>query len=212
MGLEFTIFQIIVLIFSVIIHEVSHGAMANHLGDPTAKMMGRLSLNPMKHLDFFGSFIVPLSLIVMRAPFIVGWAKPVPINPYNFRDQKYGEAKVAFAGPGANFALALMAGLILRFLPVGGGGPQILMLGKLLSIVVLLNILLGIFNLVPIPPLDGSKILFAFLPSRFWKFQQELERYSLIILVIFLLIGFKWLLPLMLVAYKLIVGHFIFLS
>jgi len=210
MAPELLIFQVIVLVFSVIIHEVSHGSMANHLGDPTAKMMGRLSLNPIKHIDFFGSILVPLLLVMTRAPFVFGWAKPVPINPYNLKDQKYGQAKVAAAGPGANIALALAAGLILRFLPTNN--TQFLVLGTFLSIVVLINILLAIFNLIPIPPLDGSKILFAFLPKKTWKLQRDFERYGLLVLLGFIILFSNWLWPIILTIYKVIVGHFQFLG
>ncbi|GAI25948.1 unnamed protein product [marine sediment metagenome] len=108
------LFQIIVLLFSIVIHEVSHGTVANYLGDPTAKYAGRLTLNPLKHLDPIGSVIVPVFLILMTGTGI-GWAKPVPINPRNFRDQKYGSLKVALAGPGANLGIALIFGLILIF-------------------------------------------------------------------------------------------------
>ena len=106
------LFIIIILIFSIVIHEVAHGAMALHLGDPTAKYAGRLTLNPIKHLDPIGSIIVPIFLIlmteIMGGGIIFGWAKPVPINPYNFKDQKYGSAKVSIAGTVANLALALI--------------------------------------------------------------------------------------------------------
>lgn len=116
------LFLIIILIFSAVIHEVAHGAMASRLGDQTAKYAGRLTLNPIKHLDLFGSIILPVTLIIISnltggGGFIFGWAKPVPINPYNFRDQKYGAAKVAMAGPGSNFAIALFFGLILDLFP-----------------------------------------------------------------------------------------------
>ena len=115
------VFLIIILIFSIVIHEVSHGAMANYLGDPTAKYAGRLTLNPLRHLDPIGSVILPLFLILMAkltgGGIIIGWAKPVPINPYNFRDQKYGSAKVALAGPAANLIIGLVFGLALRFFP-----------------------------------------------------------------------------------------------
>jgi len=208
---EIVFFQLIVLIFSVIIHEISHGSMANHLGDPTAKMAGRLSLNPLKHLDFFGSFVVPLTLWLMtHGGFVLGWAKPVPFNTYNLKDQKYGKAKVAIAGPGANFALALASGLILRFLPPEYA--QFFILGKFLSIIVIVNLLLAFFNLVPIPPLDGSKVLFTFLPARYWKFEQLIERYSLLILIIFVSLFSGFLSPLIFSIYKLIVGHMFFLT
>jgi Zn-dependent protease len=205
------VFQLIVLIFSIIIHEVSHGAMANYLGDPTARLQGRLSLNPLKHLDPIGSFAVPLFLwFATSGSFVFGWAKPVPFNPHNLRDQKYGEAKVAFAGPAANFIMALTAGLILRFLPINNA--TYMALGGFLSFVVLINLLLGIFNLIPIPPLDGSKILFTFLPYKAWKFRRFLQQYGLFILVAFIFLFSQWIFPLVINLYKLIVGHLHFIT
>ena len=110
------IFVLIVLLFSVIIHEIAHGSVAYSLGDPTAKYAGRLTLNPLKHLDPFGSVILPLLLFITRSPILFGYAKPVPINPYNFRNQKWGSLKVAVAGPAANFSIAIIFGLSVRFL------------------------------------------------------------------------------------------------
>src|SRR5574343_425811 len=115
--LVITIFSLIVLLFSVIIHELAHGYVASSLGDPTAKYEGRLTLNPLKHLDPFGSIILPLLLFIAGSPVLFGWAKPVPVNPYNFRDKKWGEIKVSIAGPLSNISLAIVFGLILRFLP-----------------------------------------------------------------------------------------------
>ena len=158
------IFQLAILLMSVAIHEFAHGWVAFRLGDSTAKNYGRLTLNPIKHLDIWGSFFVPLMLFIFSSgQMVFGWAKPVPYNPYNLRDQKYGSAKVAFAGPAANLLIALVFGLFLRFMPV-----SILIstgLGQVFGLIIFLNILLAIFNLVPIPPLDGSKILFTFLPA-----------------------------------------------
>lgn len=178
------IFLVIILIFSIVLHEVSHGTMANYLGDPTAKNSGRLTLNPIPHLDFLGSFIVPL---IMMTPaifgartFIFGWAKPVPINPHNFRDQKYGEAKVAIAGPLANFSLALVFGLSLRFLPVVLVHSGLI---YLFSYIVYINIILAIFNLLPIPPLDGSHILFTFLSKKLENFKIFIYQYGIFILL-----------------------------
>lgn len=177
------IFIIAILIFSIVIHEVAHGSMANSLGDPTARYAGRLSLNPLKHLDPMGSFIVPFMLVIMKAPFIIGWAKPVPINPYNFTDQKYGHLKVSLAGPLSNLSLALIFGLASRLIPLEVGvrkaiGEGFSSLGRemvaagfwgqvfyLFLFIVFINTLLAIFNLIPIPPLDGSHILFTFFPS-----------------------------------------------
>src|SRR3990172_1878487 len=123
MAIEFYVFYIAVLIFSVVIHEVSHGTIANRLGDPTAKFAGRLTLNPIKHLDLWGSIILPVFLILVRSPILFGWAKPVPYNPYNLKNQKWGPAMVAAAGPASNLLLAVFFGLIIRlagaFVPLG---------------------------------------------------------------------------------------------
>src|SRR6266700_2105771 len=118
MDITITIFSLIVLLFSVIIHELAHGYVAYSLGDPTAKYQGRLTLNPISHLDLFGSILLPLLLFLAQSPVLVGWAKPVPINPYNFTDQKWGTLKVALAGPLTNIALALVFGLCVRFIPL----------------------------------------------------------------------------------------------
>lgn len=177
-----TIFYLIVLLFSVILHELAHGYMAFSLGDPTAKYEGRLTFNPIKHLDPFGSVILPLLLAISNVPILIGWAKPVPINPYNFRDQKWGELKVSIVGPLTNFAIAVIFGLVIRFfyniLPL----PLINFFG----IIVQLNLVLAFFNLVPIPPLDGSWILFHFLPNSFFGVKMFLQQYGIIILVFFL--------------------------
>ncbi len=197
-----TIFSLIVLIvillFSVIIHEVAHGSVALYLGDPTAKNAGRLTLNPLKHLDPIGSVVVPLFLVLMAkvttgGGIIFGWAKPVPINPYNFRDQKYGQAKVAIAGPSANLLLALIFGLSLRFISFEGVFFQNLV--TVFSFVVWINLLLGIFNLLPIPPLDGSHILFTFLPYSARNIKMFLSRYGIILLVLFIFFFLPLLIP-----------------
>ena len=182
-----TIFSLIVLLFSVIIHELAHGSVAYSLGDPTAKYAGRLTLNPLKHLDPFGSVILPLLLLLAtggQGP-IFGWAKPVPINPYNFKDKKWGELKVAVAGPAVNFLIAIIFGLIIRFLNFQEALPFI----QLLSIVVFYNFLWAIFNLLPIPPLDGSWILFNFLPDPSGKTKMFLQQYGLFILIFFIFFG-----------------------
>ncbi|MFH1780488.1 MAG: site-2 protease family protein [Candidatus Nealsonbacteria bacterium] len=177
------IFSLIVLLFSVIMHEVAHGSMALHLGDSTAKYAGRLTLNPLKHIDLFGTIILPCLLVLMRSPFVIGWAKPVLVNPYNFRDQKWGALKVSIAGPAANFALAAIFVLLIRLIPL----PSTLIL--FFSVIVFYNLLLGLFNLVPIPPLDGSHVLFSFLPDRLNRFKLFLHQYGLFILMFFWLLG-----------------------
>lgn len=192
-ALVITIFSLIVLLFSVIIHEVAHGYIAYSLGDPTAKYEGRLTLNPLKHLDPFGSVFLPLILLIAtggQGP-IFGWAKPVPINPYNFKDQKWGSLKVAISGPATNFGIAIIFGLLIRilnFLPAQAG-LQIAPLLQLLSIVVFYNFLWGIFNLVPIPPLDGSWILLRFLGRGADALKISLQRYGVFILIFFIFFG-----------------------
>jgi Zn-dependent protease len=156
------VFGIVILILSVVIHEVAHGVMANYLGDPTARLEGRLTLNPLKHLDPMGSIILPILLIVTHSPFLFGWAKPVPYNPYNLRrGGRFAEALVAAAGPGTNLLLAIIFGGIIRFLSAGGVPSATI---SLAFSAVITNVMLAIFNCIPIPPLDGSKILEAFLP------------------------------------------------
>lgn len=201
-NLLITLFWIVALLYSVVIHEVSHGAMAYSLGDPTAKNLGRLTLNPIKHLDMFGSVILPL-LSFMLGGFIFGYAKPVPYNPLNLRDRKYGAAKVAIAGPASNISLALLFGLTLRFLPDIFSTSLI---PELLSIVVILNLFLAIFNLFPIPPLDGHWLLFTFLPVRFIAARTFLYRYGFLLLLMFLFFVFPLLLPFIRTLFKLLTG------
>jgi Zn-dependent protease len=168
------LFQYIIIIFSAIIHEYAHGWAAYREGDPTAKYAGRLTLNPIAHLDLWGTVLMPL-ILLFGFGFFFGYAKPVPINPNNFRDQRRGLILVSFAGVAANFLIAILIGLGLRFLPnfffsnqfnvsVSGNGifnPWIW--------IVIINIWLGLFNLLPVPPLDGSKLLFGFLAGRSGK-------------------------------------------
>ena len=183
------IFPLLILIVSVVVHEVSHGFVANLLGDPTARLAGRLTLNPAKHFDFFGSFLVPVGTwFLTLGQFTFGWAKPVPYNPYNLRHGEWGPALVAAAGPLSNLFLAVVFGLGLRALDaVGMLNQQIL---DISLIVVVTNLVLAVFNLVPIPPLDGSKVLFALLPYEYRWLQEFLERNQYLILFVF--IFFLW--------------------
>lgn len=153
--------MIFILIISVIIHEMAHGYAANWLGDPTARLQGRLSANPLVHLDPMMSVILPGILLVTGSPILFGAAKPVPYNPYNFTNQKWGEAIVAFAGPLANFAIAGIFAVLIRLSEVLSLSESFITLA---FSVIMLNIFLAFFNLVPIPPLDGSKILPRLLP------------------------------------------------
>jgi len=163
-SIQTNIFQIVILIFSVVIHEVAHGLVALRLGDETAKNAGRLTLNPVSHIDPIGSVLLPLVLVLTGSPFLIGWAKPVPYNPLNLhKDYKYGPVKVALAGPGTNLGVALIMGLIIRAFGSFLGPVIVLLLGQ----IVFINVLLAVFNLMPIPPLDGSKLLTLFLPPKY---------------------------------------------
>lgn len=184
MGIDTTILFIAILIISVVIHEVAHGYMANYLGDPTARLQGRLTMNPIPHIDPIGSIVVPGLLALSGTGVIFGWAKPVPYNPHNIAN-RYGNALVAAAGPAVNFLLAAVAGAILQLTAVTAGSA----LGMFLLGVILINVVLGVFNLVPIPPLDGSKILFDFLPARFNYIRDNIERYGFVILLIVIFSG-----------------------
>jgi len=195
------IFQIVVLVFSAIIHEYMHGFMAQQLGDNTAKDAGRLTLNPLAHLDWFGSLLLPLIMVISNVGFVFGWAKPVPYNPNNLRDKKYGDAKVALAGPLGNLVIAIFFGLCLRFLPFYN-----LTFSGLLSIIVYINLALMIFNLVPIPPLDGSKILAAFLPYEMKQRYLGSERTGMILIILFVMLAGGLLMPVIDLLYRLIVG------
>jgi len=158
---EIQIGVIIALILSVVIHEMAHGYAANWLGDPTARLSGRLSANPLVHLDPLMSVIIPGLLVLSGSPILFGAAKPVPYNPYNFTNQKWGEAIVAVAGPASNIVLALIFAALVRFADVLNLNENFIILAVQ---IIVLNIFLALFNLVPIPPLDGSKILPRFLP------------------------------------------------
>ncbi|KKP53969.1 MAG: hypothetical protein UR46_C0031G0010 [Parcubacteria group bacterium GW2011_GWA1_33_6] len=183
-----TIFSLVILLFSVIIHELAHGYIAYSLGDPTAKYAGRLTLNPIKHLDPFGSVILPLILFISGSPILFGWAKPVPVNPYNFKDQKWGSLKVAIAGPITNIALAIFFGLLIRFIPSSFfiSFPGMFLM---FSYIVTINLVLAIFNLIPIPPLDGFWILFKFIPQKFEKLTIFLHQYGIFILIFLIFFG-----------------------
>lgn len=205
-GIELII-VIIIFIFSVVFHEVAHGWVAFALGDSTAKREGRLTLNPLKHLDPIGSVLLPGFLILMKLAglggFIFGWAKPVPVNPYNFKDQKYGSAKVAVAGCVANFSLALVFGLGLRFFPII---YSIQGLSLIFLYIVQINLILAVFNLIPIPPLDGSHILFTFLNKRADKLKMFLVQYGFFLLIFLIFFFFQYIALAVLWLMKLIIG------
>lgn len=190
------IFVLLILFVSVILHEVAHGYMANWLGDPTARLAGRLTLNPISHIDPIGTIVLPLLLVLTNSPFFIGYAKPVPYNPYNLPG-KYDEALVAFAGPGVNLILALVFGLAIRF----AGAALSPELVDALGAIVYINILLALFNLIPIPPLDGSKVLggiFAALSRTlaqgYESFVINFQRIGMLPMIIVILLVFNYVL------------------
>lgn len=205
------VFYFGILLYSIIIHEVAHGYVALRLGDLTAKYAGRLNLNPIKHIDPWGSIAVPfLMLFLTGFRFAFGWAKPVPYNPYNLTNQKWGPAMVAFGGPGSNIAIALVAAILGKLITLPSalkldiifsvkaadwtGLAQVIsgsfgaIFFVILSMIILWNVILAFFNLIPIPPLDGSKLLFSIVPIK-TETQIALEQYGfmLLLFVIFFL-------------------------
>ncbi|MDX1535190.1 MAG: site-2 protease family protein [Candidatus Spechtbacterales bacterium] len=201
MFIEFAI-SITILLFSVVIHEVSHGAVANMLGDPTARLQGRLTLNPLKHLDPIGSVLVPVVTSLIGVPF--GWAKPVPYNPHNLSNKRWGSALVGGAGPLSNIVLAVTFGLAARF------GESLFMFSEgvffVFVFITYINLLLAVFNLVPIPPLDGSKLLFSFFPDISHRARIFLERNGFIFLLMFIFFGFQLIVPIIDFLFYLITG------
>lgn len=177
------IFFLIILIFSVMIHEVAHGYAAEMFGDPTARLAGRLTLNPMNHIDPLGSVIVPALLFFgSGGSFAFGWAKPVPYNPYNLKNFKWGTVAVGLAGILSNLFITTVFGLIIRFhaeLGIPVDSPFL----SVVATIVMVNVILAVFNLIPFPPLDGARVLFALLPYRFQYIHDYLEQNWLLFLL-----------------------------
>lgn len=198
------VFLYLVIIFSAVFHEYAHGWAAYQLGDTTAKDAGRLTLNPLRHLDPIGTVIIPLFLLFTSGIFI-GWAKPVPYNPNNLRDQKYGTLKVGIAGPAANILIALILGLFIRFF--SGYFLSALILPSLffdfLALIAYINIFLALFNLIPLPPLDGSKIFFDLFPRQ----RHYLEQIGFLGIFLALFLSFYFLAPLARLIFGLITGQ-----
>ncbi len=194
------IITIIILIMSVVLHELSHGYVAELLGDPTPRHQGRLTVNPLNHLELFGSVIVPL--ITALAGMAFGWAKPVQWNPYNVKNRRVGEFIISLAGPLANILIAVVFGLVIRsgvvaFSPAFVG---------IASYIVAINITLAIFNLIPIPPLDGSKILFSILPQKLSYIRRGFEQYSIFLVLLLIFVLWQYAYPIIPFLFKLITG------
>jgi len=205
-SLAIIIFQLVILLFSVILHEVSHGYMAYILGDNTAKDSGRLTLNPIPHLDPMGSFIFPLLMYFLtRGSFVIGWAKPVPFNPLNLKKPKRDIGLVGLAGPLVNLLIALIFSLFLRLIKILNLAI-VAPMNDLFGIIIYLNILLAIFNLIPIPPLDGSRLLYSLIPVKWEKYYWMLEKYGMILVMIFAFFGFQLLIPLIEDIFSILVG------
>jgi len=202
---------VVVLLFSVIIHEVAHAYAAYKRGDDTAKLAGRITLNPIPHIDLFGSIILPAVMLLAQSPLLFGWAKPVPVNYAKLKNPRFDAALVSAAGPLSNAALALFAGLIIRLINAFPSAQQGLggSLAILLSLVVMVNIVLLVLNLLPIPPLDGSKILAYFLPRELsYKYLNLNPFICFAILILLLSGGFLWkiVIPVLKVFMTVIIG------
>ena len=177
--------SLFLFLLAVTIHEVSHGWAALALGDPTARVLGRLTLNPFRHIDWMGTVFLPLLLVAVRSPVVFGWAKPVPVNAQNFRHPRRDMLWVGAAGPGANFlfAAALAFSLkVLSFLPLA--------FTEMVQNLILINLVLGTFNLLPIPPLDGSRVLTGILPPHLARLVLLLEPWGFFVVILLLSVGF----------------------
>jgi len=210
------VFYVAILIMSIVIHEFAHAYTAYKLGDNTAYHSGRLTLNPFKHLDLFGSIILPLVLILSNAGFVIGWAKPVPYNPMNIKNKKRGTILISLMGILANLFVAVIFGLFIRLafyigIPVyTNNGLDLAPFFQICTAIVLVNLVLMIFNLIPIPPLDGSKLLFSFIPPKYQNIQIFLERWGMFILLFFIIFLWNKLSPIIYILFSLLSGIKIF--
>lgn len=183
MQAEVLALAVVILLFSVIVHEVMHGLVARYFGDHTAENAGRLTLNPIPHIDPIGTILLPIFFLILPkltgAPtgFFIAWAKPVPVNPLNFRDVKMGELYVSLAGVASNFTLAIIGAILYHLVPLGS------FLSDVFAFTVLINLTLGVFNLLPIPPLDGSNALMSLLPYNLARSYMRLYRYGFLIIL-----------------------------
>jgi Zn-dependent protease len=192
-------FTIVAFILSFCVHEFFHAFVANKLGDPTAKNLGRVTLNPLAHMDPVGT-VLPIFLLLFGSPFVFGWGKPVPFNPMYFKKPKRDTALVSLAGPGSNILLAVLASLIIKIVGINS------LLGVFLYFLAVYSLVLGFFNLIPLGPLDGTKIVYGFLPLNLAIQWQEIQRYGMFILLflIFTNVTSSILSPLLVISMKIL--------
>jgi len=192
----------IIVIPSAIIHEYAHGWMAERLGDPTARYAGRMTMNPLAHIDLVGTILLPITLLLLSGgQFMFGYAKPVPYNPYNLKNQKWGPVMVGLAGPAANLLLAICFSVLARLNLFSDP-----IFSAFILQIILINVVLAIFNLVPIPPLDGSKVLYALLPDSWQGIKYVLDRYGFVLVLFFVFFLFDLLTPIIDWVVKILVG------
>jgi Zn-dependent protease len=200
MPLNLVVVQVMALLTAITVHEMMHGWAAHRLGDPTARLHGRLTINPLAHIDLFGTIILPLILIATKSPVLIGWAKPVPVNATYFRNPRRGMAVVSVAGPLSNLALAIVAAFLLKVLLLAPGSAHVILdpgtAGVMAPLVwfaffsVQINVLLAVFNMVPIPPLDGGHFLEGVLPVEMARGLSRIEPYGMVIIFALLWLGF----------------------
>jgi Zn-dependent protease len=172
------------LLFSLCVHEAAHAAMANRCGDPSARLMGRMSLNPIVHIDPIGTVVMPLLMMLTGIPYLIGWAKPVPFNPRNLKNMRRDPVLIAMAGPASNLVLALIFVFVLRLLMMFPASQALSVAGELLVYMIMINLLLMLFNLIPVPPLDGHYVLHYFLPPAGQRVLEQIGPFGIIIAIV----------------------------